>query len=182
MKKVYAIAGMIAVFPVLFASAQNTERPRLDQLPASAKQKMLNREIKDIKKVEQQTERKVELKAELKGEPNVAPTAELNVSEFQIKRNELKGQVVELTFDKVVSLKQVGQEGYMAMVTYESPRMAEGLNMVVPEDGLKFFEELSRPEIRRKESVYIQVVNPSTVRALGTRYRKDKPEGERYSW
>jgi hypothetical protein len=90
--------------------------------------------------------------------------------------------VVELTFDKVVSLKQAGTEGYVAMVTYESPRALEGVTIIIPAGGLEFFEEQSKIDYRRKGTVYIQVINASTVKALGTRYRKNEPEGERYSW
>jgi hypothetical protein len=179
MEKMISMMLAITALPLFFASAQAPQRPRPD-LPA---QQRLNREIKaNIQKGGPQTERTAELQEALKGEPDVEPSDEMNVSEFQLQRNELKGKVVELTFDKVISLKQAGQESYIAVVTYESPRMAEGLHLVVPAAGLDFFEDLSRPEIRRRESVYIQVINPSTVKALGTRYSGSKPEGERYGW
>jgi len=159
---------IIAALPFCFGLAQNPHRPT-GQQPAGFQPKQ-NRPDADMKK------------ADLNADPAGDPSCELTVSEFQLKRNDLKGQVVELTFDKVVSLKQAGQGGYMAMVTYESPRLAEGLNIIVPQDGLKFFEELSKPEIRRKETVYIQVLNASVVKALGTRFRKNAEESERYRW
>ncbi len=166
MKRVMMLALAILATPMFFASAQAPQRPR-PQLQGLPPQLEKNR---------------AEMKAALDTEPVGEPSADLNVSEFQLKRNDLKGNVVELTFDKVVTLKQAGQEGYIAMVTYESPRMAEGLNIIVPSAGLEFFEELSKINYPRKGTVYIQVLNPSTVKALGTRYSKNKPEGERYSW
>lgn len=159
------VIAAFVILPVLIASAQNPQRPVL-QRP----------------NFPQQTDFKAGLKAGLDVEPAGEPSGELTVDEFQLKRNDLKGQVIELTFDRVVSLKQAGAEGYMAMVTYESPRIAEGLNIIVPADGLEFFEDLSKVNYPQRRSVYIQVLTPSTVKALGTRYSKNKEAGERYSW
>jgi hypothetical protein len=175
MRRIAMMLVMTAV-PLLQTSAQAPQQPKPPVPGGGAAQRP------NLPDLERKAELKAEMKAELNSEPAGEPSAELNVSEFQLKRNDLKGRVVELTFDKVVSLKQAGKEGYLAMVTYESPRLQEGLTLVVPSEGLEFFEDLSKPEIRRKESVYVQVLNPFTVKALGTRYRKDKPEGERYSW
>ena len=165
------VIAALVILPVYASFAQNLQRPVLPaqrpQLPATA---------------DRAQNLKAELKANLDVEPACEPSEDLNVEEFQLKRNDLKGQVVELTFDKVVSLKQAGTEGYIAMVTYESPRLAEGLNIIVPADGLKFFEEQSKIDYRRKEKVYVEVINPTTVRAVGTRYSKNKEPGERYSW
>jgi hypothetical protein len=166
----------MSALPLFHTGAQVPQRQK-PQFPVGGAAQKPNRP-----NPEKIAELKAGMKAELKNEPAGEPSMELNVSEFQLKRNELKGQVVELTFDKVVSLKQAGQEGYLAMVTYESPRLQEGLALIIPAEGLEFFEELSKPEIRRKESVYVQVLNPSTIKALGTRFSRSKPEGERYSW
>jgi hypothetical protein len=165
------IIATLVILPACASFAQNPQRPvppmQRPRLPAAA---------------DQAQNLKAELKAKLDVEPACEPSEDLNVEEFQLKRNDLKGRVVELTFDKVVSLKQTGAEGYVAMVTYESPRMAEGLNIVVPKDGLEFFEEQSKIDYRRKETIYVEVINPSIVRAVGTRFSKNKEPGERYSW
>ena len=174
MKKTVPAILMITALPLFLVSAQNAQRPK--QLPQGGRPAQLEKQKAVL------AEKKAELKDKLEAEPAGEPSADLNVSEFQLKRNDLKGKIVELTFDKVVSLKQAGKEGYIAMVTYENPRLAEGVSIIVPADGLKFFEELSRPGLVRRESVYIQVLNGSTLKALGTRYREDKPEGERYCW
>ncbi len=176
MRRITMMLAMIA-FPLLQTYAQAPQRPKFPGSGGGAAQRPNRPDF------EKKAELKAAMKAELNSEPAGEPSADMNVSEFLLKRNDLKGKVVELTFDKVVSLKQAGQEGgYLALVTYESPRLQEGLTLVVPSEGLEFFEALSKPEIRRRESVYIQVLNPTTVKALGTRYRKDKPEGERYIW
>lgn len=113
-------------------------------------------------------------------EPSKAPSAELTVQEFLLKRADLKGQVVELTFDEVISLKQVGS-GYVAEVTYQTPRRSEGVTLLIPDEGLDFFEPLSDPGVRRTNKVYVHVMGRG-VRALGTRYNSNRSEGDRYSW
>lgn len=125
--------------------------------------------------------RQEKFKIDYSTEPSTTPSTEMDVNEFLLQRKDVQGKVVELTFDKVVSLKQAG-EGYTATVTYENPRMTEGLNLQVPPDGLELFEKLSKPNIRSRESVYIQVLTPYTVKVLGTRHSRNKPEGERYNW
>lgn len=161
----------LTVCPLLILQAQTLQRPvppgQRPQLPAAA---------------EKAQNLKAELKVDLNAEPACEPSEKLNVDEFQLKRNDLKGQVIELTFDKVVSLKQAGQAGYIAMVTYESPRIAEGLTIAVPSEGLEFFKELSEMKYPAKRTVYVEVINPSTARAVGTRFSKNKEAGERYSW
>jgi hypothetical protein len=113
--------------------------------------------------------------------PALAPGDDFDVNEFLMKRKDLQGQVVELTFDKVSSLKQV-RDGYIAFVSYEKPRHNIGLEIYVPAEGLEFFEDLAKPEIRRRQSVYVYVKAPGAVVALGTDYDKDKAEDERYQW
>ncbi|MFA6172130.1 MAG: hypothetical protein WC701_00470 [Kiritimatiellales bacterium] len=178
MKRTVSIMLVITALPLFMASAQNAARdkkPPQGRIPQLDKQKI-------EKKAEQRTDVKAELREKLNAEPSGESAEELNVSEYLLKRNDLKGDVIKLTFDKVASLKQAGKEGYVAIVTYESPRLMEGLNLIVPADGLEFFEELSKPGIIRRETVYVHVLNANMLKALGTRYREDKPEGERYAW
>lgn len=159
------VIAAVLILSALTASAQIPQRPVLQRPGLTPK-----------------ADRKAEFIAEPGTEPDAAPSEELNVEEFLLRRNELKGQVVELTFDKVVSLKQAGNDGYVAIVTYESPRIAEGLSILVPQDGLELFEELSRRNTRSRQQIYVQVLSPSAVKAIGTRYNKNKDAGERYSW
>ena len=170
MKKIYSFMIAITALPLLMVSAQNLPR---DKKPLQGRSAQLEKQKESLKD---------ELKGGLSTEPAGEPSDELNVSEFLLKRNDLKGKIVELTFDRVTTLKQAGKEGYIASVTYESPRMQDGVNIIVPDEGLKFFEELSKPGIVRRETIYIQIVTPSVVKALGTRYRGDEPQGERYRW
>ena len=122
-------------------------------------------------------------KIDFEAEPAVAPSEELDVNEFQLKRNDLTGKVVELEFDRVIDLKQSGN-GYTARVTFESGRITEGVILLIPEEGLELFEEMAdrvpRSPLRKK--VYAEVLGGSISRAVGTRYSKSKPEGERYTW
>lgn len=123
------------------------------------------------------------LKVDLEAEPSVAPTEELDVNEFQLQRKGLEGQVVKLEFDRVIDLKQTGN-GYAARVTFESVRMAEGLVLMIPEEGLDLFRDMSERDGRSplRKKVYIEVLGGNVSRVLGTRYRKSEPEGERYTW
>ncbi|MBI9021299.1 MAG: hypothetical protein JEZ10_08620 [Verrucomicrobia bacterium] len=120
---------------------------------------------------------------DFKVEPSSAPTEDLNVNEFQLKRRELDGKVVELEFDRVVDLKQSGN-GYTARVTFESGRLLEGVTLLIPEEGLELFKEMAERDARspRRETVYVEVLGANISKALGTRYSKNKPEGERYTW
>lgn len=122
-------------------------------------------------------------KIDLAAEPAVAPSDELTVSDFQLKRKELEGKVVELEFDRVVDLKQSGV-GYTARVTFESGRIMEGVTLLIPEEGLELFKEMAERDARspRRETVYVEVLGANISKALGTRYSKNKPEGERYTW
>jgi len=115
-------------------------------------------------------------------EPASAPVDELDVQEFQLKRKDLQGKVVELEFDRVSALKQTAN-GYTAKVTFEDPRDSTGVFLLIPEAGLELFEDYSKDaRYRRRETVLVEVLPANAVRAVGTRYSKNKPEGERYSW
>lgn len=165
MKRATLTMLALTAVPLFVASAQDLQHQKL---------------IKQ--KLEQKAEQKAERKAELKDELAGAPSGEMDVNAFQLKRDELKGKVIELTFDRVISLKQVGQE-YAAIVTYQQPRIAaDGLGIVIPPEGLDFFQDMARPGTIRTTSVYVQVLSPVRVKALGTRYRKDKPQEELYGW
>lgn len=118
---------------------------------------------------------------DLSKEPECAPTEDLNVQELQLQRNELKGQVIELEFDNVIDLQQAGP-GYTARVTFESPRVSEGVTIMFPAEGLEFIQPLADHRGPLRATVYVEVINSKMLRALGTRYSKNKPEGERYSW
>ncbi len=150
---------MLAVIvPAFFVSAQKTTRK--------------NQGKQAIKK-----------KVDFSIEPASAPIDELDVGEFQLKRKDLQGKVVELTFERVVDLKQTGQ-GYTARLIFESAREKEGVTVLVPEEGLELFQEMAErmPRSPRRETVYIEVISANISQAVGTRYSKGKPEGERYSW
>lgn len=171
MKKSNLILVLAAFLPVLIASAQQNplqrqgDRPRFNPLKNRGQQ--LGRPNID-----------------LSVEPSVAPGEEYTVDEFLLKRKDLQGQVVELTFDRVIGLKQVG-EGYTARVTFEDPRAGDGVMLLIPEAGFELFEEYVKskdPLFRRRQTVLVEVLPANAVRAVGTRYSKNKPEGERYSW
>lgn len=83
----------------------------------------------------------------------------------------------------VSTLKQAGK-GYSARVTFEDSRDSGGVVLLIPSEGLGMFEEYSKYDARyrRRESVLVEVLPANAVRAVGTRYSKSKPEGERYSW
>ncbi len=38
------------------------------------------------------------------------------------------------------------------------------------------------PAYRRRNSVYVEILPANVVRAVGTRFSKNKPVGERYKW
>jgi len=158
MKKLNLIVMMAILVPALFVFAQ--QNPLKNRVKQTAKPKI------DFSK-----------------EPMVAPTEEFTVSEFQLKRKDLQGIVVELTFDRVNDLKQTGQ-GYTARITFESVRNGEGVTLLIPEEGLELFEEMAERDVRSslRETVYVEVIAANISRAVGTHYSKSKPEGERYSW
>ena len=164
MKKTVPMMIVFTALPLFMVSAQNA--PREKERSAKAE------------KVEQKAERK----ADVKEKRNVEAAEELNVDEFLLKRNDLSGKVIMLTFDRVISLKQMGKDGYVAVVSFQQPRFADGVNLLVPAEGLEFFQELAKPEIQRRESVYVEVMEANKLKALGTRYREDKPKGQRYGW
>lgn len=120
---------------------------------------------------------------DLSSEPAVAPLSRMEVDEFLLKRNELQGSVIELRFDRVSELKQT-QNGYMAAVRYEGGRGAQEVRVLVPEEGLDLFGEWTKmkPGTKERTDIYVQVMTNGLVRALGERYSKSKPEGDRYSW
>lgn len=164
MKKTVPMMIVFTALPLFMVSAQNT--PREKERPAKAE------------KVEQKAERKEAAKEKR----NIEAAEELTVDEFLLKRNDLKGKVIELTFDRVISLKQMGKDGYVALVSFQKTRLADGVTILVPAEGLEFFQELDKPELQRRESVYVEVMDAGKLRALGTRYREDKPKGQRYGW
>jgi len=158
MKKLNLMLALAILMPAFFVSAQ--QNPLKNRVKQTAKSKI------DFSK-----------------EPTVAPSEEFDVSEFQLKRKDLQGKVVELTFDRVHDLKQTGQ-GYSARVTFENGRTGEGIVLLIPEEGLELFEEMAERDSRSplRETVYVEVIGANMSRVVGTRYSKTKPEGERYSW
>lgn len=114
------------------------------------------------------------------------PSEMLNVNEFLMKLADYSGKIVELTFDKVVSLKQTGSSGYVASVTFERDQgdnsMNAAVDIVVPPQGLAFFKDLYEKGAMGQRTVIVQVIVESKVRALGTRYRRDNPAGEKFFW
>lgn len=143
---------------------------------ASAQQNPLKQRIKNLQKKTQQRPR-----IDLETEPAGEPVDELTVDEFMLKRKDLAGKVIELEFDRVVDLKQIDQ-GYSARVMYESLRGVESISLLIPKEGFDFFEKLAEQRGSKREDVYVEVLGGNVVRALGTRFSKNKPEGERYSW
>lgn len=114
------------------------------------------------------------------------PSEKLNVNEFLMKLADYSGKIVELTFDEVITLKQVGASGYVASVTYERDRSDTSksafVDIVVPPQGLKTFQDLYEKGTIGQRTVIVQVIVESKVRALGTRYRRDNPAGEKFFW
>jgi uncharacterized protein YihD (DUF1040 family) len=120
-------------------------------------------------------------------QPAGDPSEKLNVNEFLMKLADYSGKIVELTFDKVVSLKQIGSSGYVASVTYERGDQGDNasnaaVEIVIPPQGLNIFKDLYEKGTIGQRTVIVQVIIESKVRALGTRYRRDDPAGKRYSW
>jgi hypothetical protein len=150
-----------ALLPVLSGSAQQT---------STWKQRAVDKK------------EQVRSKIDMDAEPVATPSDKLNVQEFALKRKDLEGKVVELEFDRVQEMKQI-DIGYSARVTFESMRTAEeGVTILIPAAGGEFFEKLSKESARKNADVYVEVISANIVRALGARYNKNKPEGERYSW
>jgi hypothetical protein len=83
--------------------------------------------------------------------------------------------------DRVQNLKQSAQ-GYSVRVAFNSVRGGSAVR-VLPEEGLALFEEMAARELRSslRQSVYVEVIDANFARAVGTRYSKNKPEGQRYS-
>jgi len=69
-------------------------------------------------------------------------------------------------------------------VTFESGRVLGGVTLLIPEEGLELFREMSERDARSplRTKVYVEVLTGNVARAVGERYSKNKPEGERYTW
>lgn len=120
-------------------------------------------------------------------QPPDGPVAELDVNEFQMKRADYVGQVVKLTFDEVLTLKQEGGSGYIATVTYKREQRdgsrSSSVEIGIPPEGLKLFQEVYNLNgSTRQTTVMVQVLVESKTRAVGARYRRDNPEGQKYVW
>jgi hypothetical protein len=117
--------------------------------------------------------------------PVTKPVGEaLSVNEFELQRDDLVGKVIELRFDRVLSFEEIGPGSYMAVVRYQnSDRYAEGrgLKVLVPKAGERLFENRNGSIDIREEKVYVQVVSPEEVKALGTYYAQDE-NGLHYGW
>lgn len=169
MRKMNLILVLAVLVPAFFVSAQ--QNPLKKQTDRSKFNRLKNRG--------QQTLPKIDLSAE----PSAAPSEECDVTEFQLKRKDMQGEVVKLTFDRVIDLKQTGQ-GYTARLSFESARGTEGVVVLIPEEGLEMFKEMAErfPRSPLRKTVLVEVLGSNVSRAVGTRYSKSKSEGERYSW
>ncbi len=162
MKKWTVLVLVAALVPAFVASAQlNPFKKKSQQLKAA----------------------NLKPQVDLSAQPASAPVDELNVTELLLKRKDLQGKVVELEFDRVLELKQTGN-GYTARVTFESARSGEGLILLIPAEGIELFEEMTDRDFRSRlrKTVYVELLGGDVTRAVGTRYSKNKPDGERYSW
>jgi len=129
---------------------------------------------------------KADKTAVMESVPVTKPTGdELNVNEFELKRIDLVGKVVELRFNRVRSVKEVSSGNYMAVVQYyeNSGYWAEsgGVEVLVPKEGMRFFETPDGARDTREEQVYVQVLSPTEVKALGKYYAEDE-KGLHYGW
>ena len=119
-------------------------------------------------------------------QPAEGPVDKLDVNQFQVKQADYVGKVVELTFDQVLTLKQEGAAGYIATVVYERVERRSSdiasVDIAVPPEGLKTFQELYERNTPRRTTVMVQVIVGSKVRALGQSYYSDYPEGKKYVW
>lgn len=166
MKKIVPVILMMSTLPLFFASAQNPE-----------KEKSLTPDSNVQKKAKMNAEHRLDLSVGPAGKP----FAELTVEEFQLKRDDLEGKVVELTFDRIISLKEVMSESYLALVTYHDSSHADAIQILIPKDGLDLFKDRVSPESMGTQSVYVQVLTPVTVKALGTHYIEE--DGQvKYGW
>jgi len=158
MRKVVPTALAVASLPLLLVFAQNPRTPKpLPQSPVPEK----NIESAKLK---------AEQKAELAAPPAGKPSAELNADEFQLKRYELTGRTIELTFDRILSLKEIGPNIYAALVTYHDSYAVEGVRIIVPAAGLELFKSRVAPESGGTQTVYVQVLAPDMVKVIGTHY------------
>lgn len=170
MKKWIVLIVLAGLIPAVQVSAQPVDK------------KTFQERVKKFRGKKQAPQARPQI--DLTAEPATAPVDELTVNEFLIKRKDLQKQVIELEFDRAIDLKQVGK-GYSVRVTFESLRATEGVTILFASDGLEFFEPLA-DQIGRgsgnRKSVYVQVLPNGATVGLGTRYSKNKPEGERYRW
>ncbi|MBC8207427.1 MAG: hypothetical protein ISR85_07115 [Kiritimatiellales bacterium] len=187
MKKRTMAVWMIIFVTTFFVSAQQepvrNRNPLVDPNSESAADQFRNRNQKvDLSNGPASvTLRNRNQKVDLSREPASAPVADLDVGELRLKLKDMQGKVVELEFDHTIDLKQT-ENGYSVRVTFESVRAVEGIMILLPKEGLDFFEPLAEPRSPIRETVYVEVLGNNMTRAVGTRYNKNKPEGERYSW
>lgn len=167
MKRTLPFMLVMLTLPVFLVSAQNAAHGK--------KQPQGRPEQLDVQQAAEQ-------KTDLNDKPVIGkPTAELNVDEFQLKRFELAGQVIELTFDRILGLKEVEPGSYVAFVTYHDSDAIEGLRILVPKAGLDLFKGRVSSESDGSQTVYVQVQTPDLVKAVGT-YYTEEDEGVHYGW
>ncbi len=114
-------------------------------------------------------------------EPSGANAPEVSVKEYQEQSGALKGQVVQLTFDMIVSFRQVDPESGTSTVC-SSESKGDWINLTIPAAGLEFFSELFSERNEDEQTVYVQVISPFAAKVLGTNYHQENPAGERYDW
>lgn len=114
-------------------------------------------------------------------EPSGANAPEVSVKEYQEQSGALTGQVVQLTFDTIVSYRQIDPKNGTATVC-NSESKGDWINLTIPAAGMEFFNNLYEEKNEDEQTVYVQVLSPFAARALGTNYHKDNPAGERYDW
>lgn len=170
MRKLNSTLILLLAMPVLLISAQTNELSEA----APAKNKKASKKMSKEAALAQ---------IDLSIEPVAEPSDELDVTELQLQRLDLDGKVIELTFDRVIFLKPTDQ-GYVAKLTFGQGRERESAPVLIPKDGLELFQEMAERDLRspRRETVYVEVIDSKIMRAVGTDFSKNKPEGERYSW
>ena len=143
----------------------------------SAQQRPSKRRIQELKKANPK------MNIDLSTQPPGEPVDKLTVPELLLQRKDLAGKVIELEFDRATGLKQTSH-GYTAKLFYDDVRDASGVMILIPEEGFDMFEVYSKNDARyrRRETVLVEILPANAVRAVGKRYSKNKPEGERYVW
>jgi opacity protein-like surface antigen len=105
------------------------------------------------------------------------------VKELLPRLIDLEGKVVEVRFDKIYAFRQVGKDDYMAVLTFESIELWDGLLVTVPREGRDFFLAETDKAHRSNETLFVQLSGGDTPnRVLGTRIRSSEPKGEQYQW